>query len=190
MTPKPKVTNSLAEQEMDKVETQFKAFEENVSELTMDRMKLVPKLAEEPQTKISQADIDKQNGRYLKPYRAIGSQEKFNEKFRKEYEMEKQYENIIAENKEIFGEAIDMWSKPFPGCPVEWWKIPVNTPIWVPKYISDQLKRKYYHRLEMKEQTTGSEGPAQYYGRMVVDTTIPRLNAYSVGNRRSVFMGI
>lgn len=186
---KPNFSTSSAEQEIDKLEKQFDEFKENIDDLTMDRMNLVPKLEQETQTKLSQAEIERQNGIYLKPVKMIGSREKFNEKFRKMYEYDKEFVNFIAENKEIIGEEIDMWTKPYPGCPAEEWKIPVNKPVWAPRYVAEQLKRKFYHRLEMKEQISHSEGPGQFYGRMVIDTTVPRLDAYPVSNRKSVFMG-
>lgn len=187
---KPKAQSSLAEKELDKAEAQFKEFDDQIKEMTFDRMNEAPKIAHEPQTKLSQKDIQKSKDTYLTPKRTIGSKDKFNEDFRKEYEFQKEYVNFTAENHEIIGETIDMWTKPFAGIPAEWWEIPCNKPIWAPRYVAEQLKRCTYHRLKMVEnQMTGSDGRGQYFGQMAADTTIQRLDAIPVSSRRSVFMG-
>ncbi len=187
---KPKSHSSLAEKELDKAEKQFEAFDNQVKEMTLDRMNAAPKQEIEPQTKIAISDIDKNNDTYLKPFRSIGSREKFNENYRKDYEFAKEYVNFIAENKEIIGETIEIWTKPYAGLPAEWWKVPCNKPLWGPRYLAEQIKKKCYHRLTMQEnKTTGIDGMGQYYGSMAVDTTVQRLDAHPVSSKRSVFMG-
>ena len=47
MAEKPKAHTSLAEKELDKAEKQFDAFDQNIKELTHDRMNMAPKLEEE-----------------------------------------------------------------------------------------------------------------------------------------------
>lgn len=190
MTNKPKVSSSSAEKELDKVEKQFQAFDENVKSLTQDRMNAAPLKEEEAQTKISQKDLEKSQGIYLKPTRSIGSREKFNENYRKDYEFASEYVNFIAENKEIIGETIDLWTKPFAGVPAQEWKVPVNTSVWGPRFVAERIKGCRYHRLIMKQNTNaGSDGMGQYYGAMAVDTTVQRLDAIPVSSRKSVFMG-
>jgi len=189
-TKKPKVTHSMAEKELDKVQEQFDKFDGEIKEMTMDRMNLAPKQDLEPQTKIAQSDIAKMNDVYIKPKRTISSKEKFNEKYRSEYEFAKEYVCIIAENKEMIGETLEFWSKPFPGMPCEEWAIPSNKPVNVPRYVAEQIKRKYYHRLVMKENvTTQAMHMGQFYGSMAADTTVQRLDAIPVSNRKSIFMG-
>lgn len=186
---RPKVSTSLAEKELDNVEKQFKAFDENIKEMTQDRMNQTPKVETEQQTKLSQKDIEKSKDIYLKPQRSIGSKEKFNEDYRKQYEFDKEYVYFIAENKEILGEDIELWSKPYAGLPAEYWRVPVNKPIWAPRYVAEQIKRKYYHRLIMQEKVTENTGVGQMYGALVADTTIARLDARPVSANKSVFMG-
>ena len=189
MTNKPKIS-SEAEKQLDEAIKQVDGFNESVNKLTLDRMNEAPKQELEPQTKMSQKDIDKSKDVYLKPNKAIGSREKFNEKFREEWNFQKEYVYFIAENKEIIGETIEMWTKPFPGVPCEFWKVPVNKPIWGPRYLAEQIARKFYHRLRSEEKSiTGSDGMGQYIGQMVVDTTIPRLTAQPVSTKKSIFMG-
>lgn len=182
--------NSSGQKELEKVEKQFEAFDNQVQALTLDRMNMAPKEEKEPQTKIAQKDIEKNNETYLKPFRSIGSREKFNENYREDYNHAKEYVNFTAENKEIIGETIDMWTKPFAGMPAEWWKIPCNKPVWAPRYVAEQIKRAFYHRLTMQQNiSTGSDTSGQYYGSMAVDSIVQRLDAIPVSNRKSIFMG-
>ncbi len=186
---RPRSTSSLAEQQLDAAEEQFKAFDNNVKELTMDHMNLAPKLDTEPQTKMASSEIEKCKDIYLKPYRTIGCRDKFNEDYRKSYNFDKEYVHFIAENNEIIGEDLDIWTRPYGGLPAEWWKVPVNKPIWGPRYLAEQIKRKNYHRLVMQNTATNAEGGMTYYGSMAVDKTIQRLDARPVSTRKSVFMG-
>lgn len=188
---KPTPSTSLAQKEMDKVEEQFKAFDDNVKELTMDRMNLAKREDSEPQTRISQKELERSKDVYLKPKTSIGRGPKsvFNEKHREAYNFDKEYVNFIAENKEVIGDTINMWTGPYPGMNVEEWEIPTNTPIWAPRYVAEQLKRKSYHRLVMKNTVTESTGTGQFYGQMAADTTVQRLDATPVSSRKSIFMG-
>lgn len=180
----------IAETEMDKLEKQFEAFDKNVQELTQDRMNAAPKQELEPQTKIAQVDLEKSKDIYLKPKRTIGCKEKFNERWREDYNFKKEYVHFTAENHEIIGESIDLWTRPFPGMPAEEWVIPTNTPVWGPRYLAEQIKNCVYHRLKMQQTTnTGSDGMGQYYGSMAVDTTVQRLDALPVSSKKSIFMG-
>jgi hypothetical protein len=190
MTDKPNANTSLAKKELDKAEKQFEAFDQNIKEMTMDRMNTAPKQDVEPQTKLSQKDLEKSKDIYLKPKRTISCRDKFNEHYREAYNFDKEYVHFIAENKEIIGEKIDIWTRPYGGMPAEEWEVPVNTPVWGPRYLAEQIKRKFYHRLTMQQQNIiSSDGLGSYYGQMAVDTTIPRLEARPVTTRKSVFMG-
>lgn len=185
-----KTHTTTAEKEIIEAGKQFDAFDASVKEMTLDRMNEAPKEDAEPQTQISQSDRDKMRDVYLKPIKTIGCREKFNEKFRKDYEFDKEYVQFEAENKEIIGETIELWTRPYPGMSAEFWKVPVNTPIWGPRYLAEQIKRASYHRLVMKQNiTTGGDHAGQYYGSMAADTIVQRLDARPVTNRKSVFMG-
>jgi hypothetical protein len=190
MAEKPKANSSLAQKELDKAEAQFQEFDNQVKEMTLDRMNAAPKLDVDQQTKLSQKDIEKSKDIYLKPSRSIASKERFNETYRDDYNFAKEYVQFIAENKEIIGEEIDLWTKPYPGMPAEEWKIPVNKPVWGPRYLAEQIKRASYHRLMMVEnRVTGMDGMGQYYGSMAADSIIQRLDAIPVSQRKSIFMG-
>jgi hypothetical protein len=185
MADKPKIKES----ELDKLEKQFDAFNENVQQLTQDRMNEAPKLELEPQTKLSSSEIEKSKEIHLKPSRSIGSSQKFNERFREQWEYDKQYVQFIAENNECKGDMIEMWTRPYGGVPAEFWNVPVGKPIWGPRHLAEQIKRSSYHRLSMQNTTTNADGMGQYYGTLAVDSTIQRLDARPVSTRKSVFMG-
>jgi hypothetical protein len=186
---RPAKVNSAGQMELDKAEAQFEKFDNEVKQMTMDRMNASPKQEVEPQTKLSQKEIEKSKDIYLKPYKTIGCRDKFNENYREQYNFDKEYVQFIAENKEIIGEELDIWTRPYGGMPAEEWKVPVNKPVWGPRYLAEQIKRKFYHRLVMQQNTVGSDHAGQYYGTMAVDTTIQRLDAHPVSSRKSIFMG-
>ena len=186
---RPKVS-SEGQKELDKAQDQFDKYDEQVKSLTLDQMNKAPKQDVEPQTKIAERDMSKMNDVYLKPIRTISSKERFNERFREAYDFDKEYVHFIAENREVLGETIELWTKPYPGLPAENWKVPVNKPLWGPRYLAEQIKRKSYHRLRMDEtKGAGSDSAGQYYGQFVVDEVINRLDARPVSTRKSVFMG-
>ena len=189
MKDKPTPRSSLGDKELDKAEAQFEAFDQNIKDLTLDRMNEAPKAEIEPQTKLSQNELNRAKEIYLKPKRTVGSPEKFNEKFREAYSFDKEYVNFIAENKEIIGESIDLWTKPYAGVPAEEWIVPVNKPVWGPRYLAEQIRRCTYHKLIMNEnRTVGQDSMGMYQGEMVVDQVVPRLTAEPVIKSRSVFM--
>lgn len=189
MTIKPQ---KLGEQ-LEKAAKDFDEFDANVKSLTMDQMNTAPKVEIEAQSdtlKVSDKEKNDKGYKYLKPFRSIGCKDKFNEAHRSDYEFQKQYVCFEAENHEIIGEEIDLWTRPFPGMAAEEWKVPVNMPVWGPRYLAEQLKRKSYHRLIMKEnQITGSDNQGhKYFGSMAADSTIQRLDARPVSQRKSVFI--
>lgn len=190
MAEKPKTTNSLAEKELDKAEKQFEKFDNEIKEMTFDRANEAKKEDVEQQTKIANSDIDKMKDLYIKPFKSVSSREKFNEKYRKDFNYSMEYVQFIAENKEIIGDTIEIWTKPFAGMPAEFWKIPCNKPIWGPRHLAEQIKRCCYHRFVMQQNVlTETAGAGQFYGSMAVDTTVQRLDAIPVSSRRSIFMG-
>jgi hypothetical protein len=188
---KPQV-NSASQKELDKCEKQFEEFNDQVQSMTMDRMSGAKKVETEEQTKLSQKEIQKKNELYLKPKRSIASQEKFNEKFRDDYNYSKEYVNFIAENHEVIGESIDAWTKPFPGLPAEEWSVPANKPVWAPRYVAEQIKKCNYHVFSMSEAKgqIGSDQMGTYTGSIIVDSIKQRLDARPINTTsKSIFMG-
>ena len=165
-------------------------FDDSIKSMTMDRMNQAPIEEKPPQVERSQKDLDKCKDIYLKPQFNLGGGEKFNEKFRDRYEYDKVYVKFEAQNYEIIGEPIEIWTKPYAGVPAQFWKVPTNVPVYGPRFLAEQIKRKRYHRLIMKEtQTTGQDNKGQYYGAMAAESTLQRLDAKPVSEERSFFMG-
>lgn len=179
---KPKV-NSESQKELDKAAAQIDAFESQVKDMTMDRMNAAPVEEKDPQTKMSNREVNKSDAPYIKPVRSINSKEPFNEKYRKEHTKAWEYIKCIAENNEIIGEAIECWTKKFAGDPAHLWKIPVNKPVYIPRLVAKQISECRYHRLSMDQtQIAGSDGNGTYMGSMVVDNTKQRLDCREAGN--------
>ncbi len=176
------------ESEFEKIENQFDAFDQSVKNLTMDQMNKAPKEDTDPDAKISQYELEKTKEHYLKPSRVINTAQKFNEKFRKQYEFDKEYVQFIAENNET-KDVIECWTRPYGGYPAEFWQVPVNKPVWGPRYLAEQIKSKCYHRLTMENKATHADGVGQFFGSIAVDNTVQRLDARPVSTRKSVFMG-
>ncbi len=190
MAEKPNAKSPEMKAELEKVESQLTATEQNVKDLTINRANMAPKEDVEPQNKLSSVEIDKSKEIYLKPKRAIASKEKFNEKFREDYNFQKEYVRFIAENREIIGETIEMWTKPFPGMPAEEWAIPTGKPVYAPRYVAERIKACSYHRLVMQQNVvTEANHVGQMYGALSIETTVQRLDALPVSTRKSVFMG-
>lgn len=189
LTSKPEVSSQRAQKEIDKVDAQFKKFNEEVQSLTQDRMNKAPVEETDVQTKLSNREKQKKEGIWLKPTRTINSKEKFNEEFRKTYEFAKEYVKFIAENKEIIGETITLWTKKFPGQSAEMWEVPVNTVVNGPRYLAERIRECKFHRLIMQDKSTSADGMGTYYGTMTIDKTVQRLDAYPVTEEKSIFMG-
>jgi len=194
---RPKV-NSEGQRELDKAIDQFDKFDSEVKSMTLDRMNQAPTKEVDQQTKLSQNELEKSKDIYLKPKRSFppgvnpktGEREKFNEKFRAEYEFQKEYVRFVAQNNEIIGESIEFDLKKFPGTNVESWVVPVNKPVWAPRMVAERIKGSKYHKLVMKDTTNaGSDQMGQYYGTMAVDTAVQRLDAYPAIEQKSIFMG-
>ena len=187
----PKV-NSKGQQELNKAAEQIDAFSQNIRELSDARsMEGVKKAESEPQTKLSQKEIANSKDIYLKPLKTVHSKEPFNEKFREQYNFQKEYVHFIAENYELIGCNIEKWTKEFPGQPAEYWEIPTNKPVWGPRFLAESLRKCNHHVFTMDERipTTSSDQFGTYTGRMVVDTVKQRLDARPVSSSTSIFVG-
>lgn len=183
--------NAEGMNELEQVKKQLALFEDQIKQLTLDKMKEAPVKETEPQTKMSQKDIAESKDLYLKPNRCHFASEKFNEKFRDQWNEAKEYVFFIAENNECKGDAITLWTKKFPGVPMEEWIVPVNKPLWAPRYVAEQIKGAAYRQLKIDETAaTGGQHALGYEtGRITVESTIQRLDARPATKNRSIFMG-
>lgn len=175
--------------EVEKLQEDFNKFEKNINDLTQDRMNKAPEVQHEPQTKLSNKELENSKDIWLKPDRTIPDGQKFNPRLEEKWKFQKEYVQFIAEHKELIGETLEFWTHPFGGKGAEFWKVPTNKPVWAPRYVAEQIRSCKYHRLRMDEGVTHSHGMGKFYGSMVVDTTIPRLTAEPVNTGKSIFMG-
>src|ERR1700755_1288599 len=176
------------ETEIEKAKASFDDFDAQVKAMTMDKANAAPKLETEEQTKMSTREQQAAPNIYLKPTKTFACRAPFNEKFRKEYEFAKEPVQFIAENHELIGEKIEKWTKCFPGVPYEFWEIPVNKPVWGPRYLAEEIKGCSYTRLTMNEnKPTGTSAVATWTGAIVAESRIQRLDARPVSQRKSVF---
>lgn len=164
-------------EKMQKAADQYDDFEREVKSLTIDQTAKAPLTETEQQTKMSTREIDKTDGLYLKPERTISCKESFNEKWRDDYNYAKEYVRFIAEHKEIIGESIEKWTRPFPGMAAEFWRVPVNKVVIGPRYLAEEISKCAYTRLTMEDRQTGGDGMGQYYGQLVASHRIQRLDA-------------
>lgn len=186
--PRPRL-NSKAQNELNAAEEKFDEFKEQCTTLSQDAPKDLPVEDRAPQTQMSRNDLRRARDLHLKPSRTIFPSanpktqkfETFNERYRKDYEQKKEYIQFIAENKEIIGETLTVWTKPFAGIPAEEWSVPVNQPVWGPRYLYDKIRKCRYTRLFMDEsRQTSTDGNITHYGQMVAKSKIQRLDAYRV----------
>lgn|SRR5579885_1208102 len=174
--------NSDAQKELKKAEEQFQAFDESIQKMTLDNMNKAPKEELESQTKMSKKEERQYDAPVIKPLRSISSKEKYNPAFEKDHRRAWEYVKCVVENKEIIGEQIHRWTKPFPGDPAQEWKIPVNKPIYLPRFLAIELSKCQYHRLVMQEnQVTGSDGVGTWIGAMVAETKVNRIDCRPAG---------
>lgn len=185
---KPKVSAS-AQRELDKAEQKFEKFNEEMKAISNEVGRGLPVEERESNTRLSSREIANSKDIYLKPKRSLNDNQKFNEKFRDEWNFQKQYVNFIAEHKEIIGDVIEAWTHFCGGVPCEFWEVPTNKPVWGPRYLAEQIKSKRYVRYVTQNHTTSAEGGMQFYGGLVGETQIQRLDAHPVSDRKSIFMG-
>lgn len=184
---RPKV-NAEGQKELSVVENQIKDIQEKNQSLDYDQRLAAPKNEIEQQTKIAQSEIDKLPEIYLKPKRSFPPREKFNEKFRDEYNYQREYIQFIAENYEVIGESVDFWIKKFPGTPCEEWVLPVNKPVWAPRYVKERLEECGYTVFKASQSLKTQEG-INYEGYLEIQERKNRLNARDISKKKNIYMG-
>lgn len=175
--------NAEGQKELDKADAQIQSVPQQMAVCDVNKINNAQIQDYEPQTKLSNREKNKAEAIYLKPDRAIGCRAKFNEDFRKSYEYDRQYVRFVAENNEIIGEGIEIWTKKYPGQPAEFWKVPVNKVVMGPRYLAERIADCKYRRLVMKEdKMTSSDGMGTYFGALQYEEVRHRLDARPAGN--------
>lgn len=181
-------TSGVIQKELDNVEKQIGQVEDSIKSMTMEKMDEAPR--QETDHGLSQKQINSSSDEHLKPLRFVGCKEAFNEKFRNEYNHKREYVRVVCQHNELKGDAIEKWSRPYGGLPAEFWRVPTNRPVCIPRYLAEEIKSCKYHRLVMDEKkVTDSSGTGVFYGAMQVETVVQRLDAFPATDRKSIFMG-
>ena len=177
---RPPKVNSLGEKQLQQAEKQLEKFTEEVKELASSDSS--PTIREtEPQTKLSSKEVAKTDAPYIRPSRVICSKETFNENFRREYEEAKKYVKCIVENNEIRGDIVETWVKKFPGMPAEFYQVPVNKPIYLPRMVADHLASRFYTRFSMADKSPTEIREGEPMQTMVAKEQIRRIDCRPVG---------
>lgn len=154
---RPRKIKSVSELELQKAEKTFESFSDQVKELSSPPLSesTLEKRKEDAdfQTKLSKQEIKHDKTPYLKPERYISSspKEKFNPLWEKLRERDREYVKVIVENNEVKGESVALWYKKWPTDNAEFWQVPVNKPVYIPRGVADQLAKCRYNRLTTAE---------------------------------------
>lgn len=177
----------VLERELQKIDEQQAATTKKLSEdlqpsTTSNRL-------EDSPVQAPRREADKKGVLRLTPSKIIGSRQKFNERFRKEFELSEEYVEFIARHKESPGSSIEMWTRRYGGTPAKFWIIPTDRPVAAPRCVAEQIRGCKHHVMAMDEHTiTSSDGLGTYHGAIKVQKEVNRLEAEPVSNTLSVFM--
>src|SRR5579872_3866462 len=139
-----------AQRELDRVDAEIQSVPQQMQGIDVNKINNAQSQSD-PQTKMSNREMNKSDAIYLKPTRSFACRAKFNEDFRKDYEYDRQYVKFIAENNEVIGETIPLWTKKYAGQPYEEWSVPCNKVVCGPRYLAERIANCKYRRLVMKE---------------------------------------
>lgn len=177
---RPRLKTKEANIELEKIESQFVEKETEMVNLNMAEKEKIPLQEEDTQTKLSKKQLKDMGYLMIKPARRMGSQQKPNPKWQKEREHAWKMVKAILENKESPGENIEMWTHPFKGDPYDFWKLPTNKPILIPRHLANDVAACNYvqHKMDLKEKNVvDEEGTSLYVGKRVIQTKKARLTA-------------
>lgn len=158
--PKPQLSSGKAQQEIDRVEAQLDAAKEAIDNLSIDKIESEAPQAEEleQQTKISKKQEREYDAPVIKPFSSEPSPGMRNPKFQevikrcaKKTAKAKELVRVIVENNEVIGETVEAWIGTLPGEPVTRWIVPVNMPIYIPRFVAEHLASRKYHRIKMAD---------------------------------------
>lgn len=175
--------NSEGQKELEKVSQQFDQYKNEI-ETILDNRNVK---GQSPEHEISQKDIEKSQEIYIKPNRVIMSKEKFNERYREQYNYAKEYVHYTVEHHECKGDSIEFWTKPFPGVAAEFWIVPSGKPVWIPRYVADKLEHGCtYRRLKTVDRPYSQDQMGtQYFGQLVQDEINYRISGRPVSTRKN-----
>lgn len=156
---------------------------EEMKNLTVDEINKAPLTEVEPQTKMSKEEVEHYDAPVIKPTRSFPAHSKPSSKEKKERERGWELVKCIAENVEIYGEKIEFWLNKYLGDPTHFWEIPVNKPIYLPRFVAEHLATRTYHRFKMVDRSGRSfmEGSSSGEESLVVRETLARVTCKPAG---------
>ena len=170
--------------ELDRAAKEFDAFDAQVKKLGQDPHAdlALPVQEEEGQTQLTDKQAKKADALYLKPIRSMeGKRSEPNPKFERAHKRGWEYVKCIVENKEIIGESIKVWTKAFTQDPAHQREDPVNTPVYIPRLLAEQLAKCAYTQMKIEENTTREiSGGISQYGVMVAESRKQRIECRPV----------
>jgi hypothetical protein len=182
---KPRLSNRESNIELEKVEKQFEESEMNttahqMANLTLDERSHVPLQENDPQTKLSKKQLADMGYIIVKPKKRLGTSQKPEPKWQKEREHAWQLVKAILEHKESPGEVIEMWTHPFKGDSYDFWELPTNKPVLIPRHLANDVAASNYIQYKMEEDkknVVNEDGETVYIGKKVTTSRKSRLSA-------------
>lgn len=129
-----------------------------MNELSVDKInEMAPQVQDkEPEVKLSMKEIARMEGvPYIEPIRKLKAIGSLPEKWRKQHARDWEYVKGIFENEVSRGEPIEFSFCKWPGDPDCIWRVPSNTPVYVPRMIAKHLSGE-------KDEVTGMQA-MQYH---------------------------
>lgn len=181
--------DSEGQVELDKLDDQIESTMKENKEI-MENVSKIKTEERAPQREMSQWEKENAKEIHLKPTRSIADRVKFDEKWRKDFNFDMEEVCFMAENHEVIGEDITLWTKKYPGQPAQEWCIPVNKPVWGPRLLAEQLLNCKYSVFVQKDTAQlGNDYAGSYHGTIAVEKRVERLTARPVTQQKSLFSG-
>lgn len=170
-------------EEIAKIDSQINQVQTAMSNLTQDEINKASVVDFQPQTEITRAMKDFTDAPVIKPIKSIPRPGKPIAKEAKDRAWGWEYVRCIAENREVIGETIELWTGKYHGDMADFWQVPVNRPIYLPRHVAKRISECRYHRVKMQDRPMHnlmnemeSTGVSGYSGQLTVVDTRQRLD--------------
>lgn len=175
---KPKLASGIAQKEVDRLEAEFDAKQRQAETLLHADKSQVP-VKETPAEKfMPNPDVLKKEMPRITPTwsRPANGKKKPEQDSLRRHAWE--YVEVICTHNEIAGETMEFWLKPaISGEDCNFWQVPVNRPVKIPRHVAEHIKTRKYCRLMMlEEMTVERQGPYEFKGKLTYSHTVQRLD--------------
>jgi hypothetical protein len=178
---KPKLAHGFAQKEVDRLDAEFTAKEQEAQKLLETNKDLLPVQETAPEKFMPNPDSLKKNIPRISPTwskPANGKKKPEQDSLRRKAW---EYVEVICAHNEISGETLEFWLKPMiAGEDCNFWQVPVNRVVMIPRHVAEHIKTRKYARLMMQEEmTVERQGPYEFKGKMTYSHTVQRLDCTS-----------